>query len=449
MFNIIRYLLQLVQIDQAVAYSILGNISSLLIGGVSVYLIANYFSLEAQGYYYAFAGFVSFQFILELGLGQTVIPFASHEWVHLGFSKEGQITGNLASQARLLGLGRLLFKWYSASAGIVILGLIPMGYFFFSHSASSQVEWTYPWIVLCIFIALNLAVMPIFNLMQGCNEVSLYGYYRFIQQFAYGIPIWVTTLFGGELWALPAAAASILAWSCFFIWTYQRKFLFFFVNSKFIKVANCWREIWPIQWRTAISWASSNFIPLLFAPILFHISGSALAGQMGMTVTINNILLALSSSWIVTKLPRFGLLLATKEYKSADFLFLKSLSLSFFIISFGAIAIWLLIYSLYSYDHSLKTRVLPPLSFALFLLGSIVHSISNNISVYLKAHKKDPLAFPYLFCAILIIVMAIILGSYLEALGVIIAYLTVVLLIQLPLSLRIYFRNHIQRNIDI
>jgi len=438
--NIVYHLLRLAQIDRAVAYSILGNISSLLIGAVSVFLIANYFSLEAQGYYYAFAGFSAIQFILELGLGQTAIPFASHEWAYLGFSKEGLISGNINSEARLFSLGRILFKWYTVSAGIVILGLTPAGYLFFSYSHSPLVEWTYPWIVLCLLIALNLAVMPIFYLLQGCNQVASYGFYRFIQQLAYGAAIWVTILLGGELWALPAAAASILIWNCIFIWKYQRNFLFFFFNSHCDKKLNWWREIWPIQWRTAISWTTSNFTTVFFAPILFQVCGPVIAGQMGMSVAMNNILLALASSWVVTKLPHFGILIETNNQRKAKTLFLKSFLISLTTICLGAFVIWCLGYLLYSNDHPLKARILPPFPMGVFLLGTILNCSTNNLSIYLRAYKSDPLAILYLVTGILILAMAIFLGNKFGSIGITSSYFLILAFIQFPFSLLIFLK---------
>ncbi len=439
-------LLRISQIDRPVAYSILGNFISLLFGSLTVWLIANYFSLETQGYYYAFAGFISLQFILELGLGQTVIPFASHEWAHLGFNKEGQIVGDINSQARLLSMGRLLFKWYSLSAGIVLLCLTSAGYFFFSRFPSSEVEWICPWIVLCSFVALNLWTMPIFYLLQGCNQVTSYGFYRLIQQITYGVCVWAMILLGGNLWTFPAAAASIFIWSCVFIWKYHRPFFLFFFDARHEKRIEWWREIWPTQWRTAISWLTSNFITSFFSPLLFYFSSPLAAGQMGLTVAINNLLLAVSSSWVLTKIPRFGMLISKGDYKELDHLFKKSMLTSVGFMILGSSAILCGIYALNFFDHPLKIRILSPLLTGLLLSGSIFASLSIHLSFYLRAHKKDPLAIPFLISGLLILALGIPWGRGLDAWGVLIAFSGVSGLFQFPLSLSIFYRFRKERN---
>jgi O-antigen/teichoic acid export membrane protein len=433
-------LLRVSQIDRPVAYSILGNFISLLFGSLTVWLIANYLSLETQGYYYAFAGLISLQFILELGLGQTVIPFASHEWAHLGLNKEGQIVGDINAQARLLSMGRLLFKWYSLSAGIVLLCLTPAGYLFFNLFPSSEVEWRYPWIVLCSFIALNLWAMPIFYLLQGCNQVTSYGFYRLIQQIAYGVCVWAMILLGGDLWTFPAAAAMIFIWSCVFIWKYHFPFFLFFFYARNGKKIDWWGEIWPTQWRTAISWLSSNFITSFFSPLLFYLSSPKVAGQVGLTIAVHNLLLAVSSSWVSTKFPRFGMLISKGDYKELDHLFKKSMVISGGSMILGSSAILCGIYTLHFFDHPLKIRILPPLLTGLLLLGGIFASLSIHLSFYLRAHKKDPLAIPFLITGFLILALGIHWGKGLDALGVSIAYLGVSGLFQFPLSLYIFYR---------
>ena len=44
------------------------------------------------------------------------------------------------------------------------------------------------------------------------------------------------------------------------------------------------QEIFPFQWKIALSWISGYLIFQLFNPVLFATEGSKIAGQMGMTM---------------------------------------------------------------------------------------------------------------------------------------------------------------------
>jgi len=81
--ELLPHLLHLVGVDRAVGYAVLGNLTSLILGPVTVLLIAMRFSPEIQGYYYTFGSLVALQVLFEMGLGQAIIPFASHEWSSL------------------------------------------------------------------------------------------------------------------------------------------------------------------------------------------------------------------------------------------------------------------------------------------------------------------------------------------------------------------------------
>ena len=97
-------------LDWASSYATLGNISSFLIGPVTAYLITVYFSPELQGYYYTFGSIITLRFFAEVGLGQAIIQFASHEWANLNLNNEGKILGSPASKSRLAGLARNLLQ---------------------------------------------------------------------------------------------------------------------------------------------------------------------------------------------------------------------------------------------------------------------------------------------------------------------------------------------------
>ena len=102
---------------------------------------------------------------------------------------------------------------------------------------------------------------------------------------------------------------------------------------------------------------------------------------------------------------------------------------------------WLLVVTLYAYNHPLALRILPPLPTALFLLASILNAATIALGTYLRAAKREPQSLIYLSSAVATIVVASSLSQQFGAEGVIGAYLFVVALLQFPLSLVTFLRN--------
>jgi len=428
-------------VDRAVGYAVLGNLTALIVGPVTALLIAWRFSPELQGYYYTFGSLVALQALFDLGLGQSIIQFASHDWSELSLDGHGRIVGNEAARTRLLSLGRLSFRWYGSGAILLFLALGPAGYAFFSGGPATGISWAGPWIALSVGVAAGFTLLPVFSLLQGCNQVPQFWFYRWIQQIVNGFAVWAAILLGAGLWTLPAAAVVGLAWSAFFVlWRYPAFVGFFRSIPSGPRVR--WRtDVWPVQWRIAISWIGAYLTTALFAPILFRLSGPVAAGQMGMTVTLAMVLVAVSSNWVVTKGPRFGVLIARGEYGELDRLFRKSFAESVAVSGLGAFAIGLGIVVLERFHHPLSARLLAPLPAFLLLAGGALSSATLGISIYLRAHKREPLAPVFLFTALAVLALSLVLGGRFGALGITVAYASVLAVVQLPLTIAVFRRR--------
>ena len=160
---------ELTGIDKAVIYAFVGNLVALVLGPVTAYLIAVKFSLELQGYYYTFGSLGTFQFFLDLGLGQAIIQYASHEWANLYINTDGFISGEEVSLSRLASLAKISIKWYGLASIIVLVFFSSGGYYFFSGKNISNIVWQGPWFFMCFCLAANLLLAPFFYLLQGCG----------------------------------------------------------------------------------------------------------------------------------------------------------------------------------------------------------------------------------------------------------------------------------------
>lgn len=438
--NTIRVWLHRAEVDQAVMFGVMARIWQLLTGPISLLLIARYLTPELQGFYYTFGSLIALQSFVELALYLVIINVASHEWAHLRLDEEGRIAGNEKALSRLVSLGRFIFKWYAAASALFVVGVGIAGYIFFSQETYSGIIWQGPWLTLLILTGLLLWALPFNSLLEGCNQVVAIQKFRFNQAVLSSLALWLTLGLGGGLWAVAVSAAvNVLRDMCLLGWQYRRFFKVFFKPASGPRI--CWKtEILPMQWRLALSGMVSYFAFSLYNPVMFHYHGAAVAGQMGMTLMIMMAVQSVALMWVHTKVPRFGMLIAKKDYVGLDRFWFRTSLVSLAVASSGSGAAWLLVYGLNALNFPLAERILPPLPTGLFLLGAIFMQISQCQTAYLRAHKQEPIMVMSVTCALLIGLLVWLLGSRFGPVGAAISYLGVVAGLIVPWETYIWFR---------
>lgn len=435
-----RELTRRAEVDRAVVYGVLTTVWGVVSGPVSLVLIATRFSPEVQGFYYTFGSVLALRVFAELGLGGVIARFASHEWAALSLDDQGRIVGRPEALSRLVSLGRIAFRWYLVASGGVAVGLGLAGYVFFAQSSYPGVNWVAPWFTLCILSSMNLYLVPAWSLLEGCNQVSRVYAFRLILGILSSLSVWAAILSGAGLWAAAIAAAVGIVWSGVFLGCRYRRFFKPFFSSM-VGPSISWRfEIWPMQWRIALSWLSGYFTSSIFTPVLFHYHGALAAGQMGMTWSLAATLGAIASTWSSTKAPRFGMLIARREYSELDRLLLRVATASITVLISGALAIWCMVYVIYTLGIPLSKRLLPPLPTGLFLAGVVMMNCLGPVAVYLRAHKKEPFVLVSIGLGVLIGLSTWFLGSRFAATGVAIGYLAVAVFVSVPWNAIIWYR---------
>ena len=413
-------------IDRAVFFAIAGKAWSLCAGLVTILLIAVFFSPELQGYYYTFNSVVAFQVFAELGLGTVLTYYASHEWAKLALDRHGRVTGDADALSRLASLGRFALIWYLVAGALMTLVLATGGFFFLGTAGDQVFSWKAPWILLCVVSGLNLCVVPLWALLEGCNQVSHVYAYRVIQYVASSVAAWVAIYLGAGLWvASIIGVAGLLAMMVTVgrrYGTFVRTILLAHPKGPRLN----WREdILPMQWRIGLSWLGGYFTFSLFTPVLFHYHGPVIAGQMGMTWAFVSALVAMTTGWVLPNAPRFGILIAQQRYAELDRMFWRMAVIVLGVTCVGAAGIWAPVFYLNQVHHPFAIRLLPPAPTAYLLLATIIFSASLPMSTYLRAHKKEPLMALSVTHGLLTGIAVLVLGRYYAADGVAIGYLVV------------------------
>lgn len=440
----IRSVLAKLEVDRAVIFTLLTRSWQAVNGAVSLLLIIRYFSPELQGFYYTFSGLLALQVFVELGFYLVIINVSSHEWAKLGLDTNGRITGSEDARSRLVSLGRFIFKWYAIASVVFIVGVSIGGYQFLLQAKHADINWQLPWISVVVSTGLVLFSLPFISLLEGCNQVVSVNRFRMIQAVLASLALWVVIIRGGELWAAVASSCVIfLSASYFLLWRYRRFFESFFKKS--IGPHVHWKsEIWPMQWRLGLQGLVNYFMYWLFVPVMFHYHGAVTAGRMGMTWQLVMMVQVLALAWVHTKVPRFGMHIAHKNYDALDRLWWRTSLVSMLFIALASGAIWLAVYLLDIYQISFAQRLLGPLPTGLLLLAVILAQATQCQAAYLRAHKREALVVPGVLSGIASGLLVWFLGSRFGPIGAASAYLAVVALITFPLVTMIWSRARIE-----
>lgn len=416
--------------DRTVLFGLANRIWSLCTGPITAILIATYFSAELQGYYYTFSTILALQVFVELGLGTVIVQFASHEWSKLDLCRNGRIVGDAEALSRLASIARFAVRWYSIGASVVAVGLGIGGCFFFHLSRGVGIDWQLPWLTLCIIAGSAICLVPIWSLLEGCNQLAHVYAFRCVQSVITSFCIWGAIIAGLGLWTATISALVGLVCASAFLLLRYRRFVQGLLMMPHLGPKIVWQtDLLPMQWRIATGWIAGYFIFSFFVPVLFKFHGPKVAGQMGMTWTVISAVGAISAAWLSPQAPRFGMLIAQRRFEELDLQFWRTTKIVVGITGCAAFGVWLLIVVLNKLPSQpaerFAARLLPPLPTGLFLAGQFLSLATTPFSTYLRAHKKEPLMLLSIVYAILVGSSNLILGRNYSATGMAVGYLLI------------------------
>lgn len=423
-------------INQAILFNIGLRAWQTLAGIFTLFLIAHFFSKTQQGFYYTFNSVLMLQIFFEMGLSYVLIQFSSHEFARIKWALKGRVSGgNYIKRFKLL-LSKA-FSWYLVCAILFIIVTIPAGLYFLNIKATNvDFSWRSPWIWLVFITAINLVLLPFLACIEGSGEVKEVYRIRFIQGILGTCLAWIVIILKGGLYsAVSIAAASTLVSS---YWLLRTRPLLFRI-ARYKSTQSCesifsWKsEVWPMQWRIAISWISGYFINQIFVPILFYYKSPAIAGQMGMSLAISNVIIFIGQAWISAKAPLLGKIVAKQDWKTLDKTF-YTLSAQSALIVFAA-CISFLCASLLFHQFNIFHRILPFNQLAFLIGGAFITHLINCIAQYLRSHKQEPFMVLSVIGGILIASTAWFFGKNYSSYGIVVAVFFINLFYGLPSAL--------------
>jgi hypothetical protein len=415
------WLRRVVGLDRAIAFTVLARFWASAAGLVTVTLIARFLSPAEQGYYYTFGSLVALQIVFELGFSFVILQMASHERARLCINADSTIVGDSVAHARLASVLQKAIRWYSAAAALMAVTVMPAGFYFFStHQQSGQIVlWRLPWFFDALMAVLNFQLDPLLSFLEGCGYVPEVARLRLTQSVVGSLLAWIALmskhgLFAPSMMLFGMASASI-------VWLFgKRKLLLGLIRHQATENRIRWtQEVWPFQWRIAVSWFCGYFIFWLFNPVLFAFRGPVEAGQMGMSLSLANAIQAIAVSWVSTKSAPFGTLIARKEYRMLDGKFLQAVKQATGVSVIGALIAWIGCVYLNLRHFRFAQRLLDPTSIGMLMVCMIVNVIVFSQAYYLRAHKQEVFFVNSLVGAVVTILCTFVFGRYYGATGIV------------------------------
>lgn len=415
-------------IDKAIGFTVISRLFQAFGGIVSVLLVSIFLTGIEQGFYYTFASILAVQIFFELGLGSIITQFVAHERIHL-LEIENRLEGVEKNKSRLSHLFHFCLKWYAVLSIFIVISITIIGFVFFTsfYHSDEIVNWQLPWCLIVVGTTVNFVIAPISAFVEGLGKVKEIAQIRLLQQVFTQLVFWISLISGFKLFA---AALSPFIGGVIFIIMGKSFFSKLLINIYKIPITDkisYFNEIFPYQWRIALSWISGYIIFQLFNPILFAYQGAIIAGQMGMTLNVLNAIMSLSDSWFATKVPKMSGLIATNNYKELDSIFYTTLRQSLIIVCLCVcilvFGIWVLSYfDLLVNGKSLSSRFLNPLIVAIMGSTIIMRQFQSGFATYLRCHKKEPLMWVSIFMSIACLSSTLIMAKYYGVNGIVITY---------------------------
>lgn len=415
--------------DSGVRFTLLYRIWVICAGAVIVICVPLWFTASEQGYYYTFSSLVAAQILFELGSTFVVTQLTAHEKARL---IEGAGT-EINPLDRLALILQFSDRWFVVAAVSYCAIIGGAGLFFFAvHGPLDFIQWGWPWLLMVCASAAVLRQAARLALLEGAGEIAAVARLRLYQGVIGNVAMWALLFAGGKLWALTVVPATAALFS--FVWL-RRHSLIRDLKERLANGVACtldWRtEVFPLQWRIALSWASGYLIFQAITPIAFARLGAVAAGQIGLALAIFNGVQSVGMSWMYTQTPRYAELVARNQREALNELFVASIKLSVLVVGAGIASVLAGVWALGWLGLDLAQRVPPIEVMACFGLSSLVNSVVFSLALYMRSHKEEPMLVSSVVGGLIVLVGVYVAASY-SLLATALTYLLITAGIGLP-----------------
>lgn len=445
--SLISLVAKQLQLDKRVFYTLLFRVSQLFVGGGTVLAITHWFEQVEQGYYYTFFSLVELQVLFEMGLSFVILQFVGHTFAVLSWTPERTIKGpaEAVDNFRLFLFKSARFYFFIALA--VLVAVFPVGYLFFMKTQEyAHINWQLPWLLLCFFTAANLLTTPFLAAIQGSGHVVQFNQFKTIQNTLGAIGMWLGMYLGAQLYSIAIdLGIGFLIAVIWLAYTYRHLLTHALhgwknrLSEQIIASLNWRSEVWPMQWRIAVTWISGYFLSQLYTPILFYYHGPIEAGKIGMSILLCNMLSVFALAFITAHNPEICQLIAKSRWQRLLQLFRRT-TLQGVVLMLVAITCIVIAFYMPIFEF-LTSRLVTLPQLLCLLLGTLFTFLIGAIAQLLRAFKHEPFMKVTVIGAVLNGSLSWYFGQYFSATGIVIVYLLLHMLFGLPTAIWLWYKH--------
>jgi len=383
----IRAIVQKEGADPAVLTTFLLRVSTSVVPFISVLIVVRYLTLEQQGYWYLFSSILVMAGYAELGFGQILSRLTAIEWGK-------RLQGDVASDIRL----RNLFK-VALGFGLIfglVTGLVTgtVGYWWIVTRPSVQqatVDWQLAWWLSAIAGPLLIALSMVNSFFEGCQFVATVNVRRFVMSWAGLAGSATVFILNGKLLGFAGSRLVPFAVGAAMIGLQHRDLLGSLDGWRTARKIVSWtRDIWPLQWRYALSWSAGILINALYVPVVFNYLGPAEGGRFGLSMSILNFIFMTTTMLTGAKSPKLAMFFGQRRFGEMRHE-LRNMTLltllGFILLSAGLLGVALFLGSTHS---RFANRLISPYLLAIALLGVLGNAIFTVSSTFARSLNAEP-----------------------------------------------------------
>jgi O-antigen/teichoic acid export membrane protein len=426
------------KIDKAIVWSVINRSVSIIKGPLSLYFIITFLTPKIQGLWYTFGSLSALTIFAELGFLTIITQFISHEFASMS-EVGGNINGDQTQLSRFFGLIKFSFKFYSIVVPVAIILLAITGSFFFK-SENQNIKWA--WLIYSIAGGIDLLLSLFQAIYAGINKVKESQINALIYTSLSTVITWIMLILNFSIWALVYGNLIGAFIAMFVFYLRGRTFWKQVIRFKSKQKHSFLKETLPLQAKYAISWISAFFILNILIPTAYKFTTKVEAGQLGITLALIAAIAAISNSLVNAKIPLINMFVAKANYSDLNILFKRIFKQSMILQTVAFLMALIMLIFLGKYQSHLANRFLPLYDIVLLMAAQYPQLTINFLSIYMRAHKEEPLMWAILFQSILIIIAVIVFMRLYNLKVFLYSMNGIYFLLALPLTIYIFTKKY-------
>jgi hypothetical protein len=432
-----RILIGLSSVSTATRVLILQRAFHAVAGLVTILLLTRILGAEYQGWYYTLLSWAATYALFDVGLSTTMVPIFSHFFRGSRWEGRALVDGSV----QLYALLSRAVRWYLVLAITYLFCVYWAGFWFFQQQTAVDFNWHLLWLILLLASAGQLFWLPFFSFLEGGGRISEVYALRLAQGIAGALGTWCLLLLGFGIWAIvamPFAASLIPA-----LWFAFRQPWMLMMAWRSRHTEFDWRtEVGSLHWRAGISWLSAYLGTQVYIPVLMHLQGADVAGQMGVALALANTVALLAQFAIARRVPMLAIAAANHDWKTLDAQFKRGVAI--FAVVFLFFSAGLLLVMMLGSGYAVIQRCLS-LADMVGLLGAVFAvGLVGTLASLLRSFRVEPLVWVSLVSTLLSLPMALQGAQSFSASGLVWALFIVNCFVYLPWAL-VVTRREIHR----